>query len=157
MPSPPSTAPIRILTNNLLYDFSQVPISMDDVDPELIARPPSMVGARPHPHLFDCWDPSRASLFQTGWFVESLLTQALIIHVIRTNKGSIPPEPRQPAAHGDDSHHAVRALATLVPARARARPDASADALLAAAGTDALGVHGAHATREGWLHHRRWI
>jgi hypothetical protein len=37
-------------------------------------------------YLFDCWDPSRASLFQTGWFVESLLTQTLIIHVIRTNK-----------------------------------------------------------------------
>src|SRR4029453_2972918 len=37
-------------------------------------------------YLFHCWDPSRASLFQTGWFVESLLTQTLIIHVIRTNK-----------------------------------------------------------------------
>src|SRR5262249_2832699 len=37
-------------------------------------------------YLFDCWDPSRAALFQTGWFVESLLTQTLIIHVIRTNK-----------------------------------------------------------------------
>jgi len=37
-------------------------------------------------YLFDCWDVSRASLFQTGWFVESLLTQTLIIHVIRTNK-----------------------------------------------------------------------
>ena len=37
-------------------------------------------------YLFGCWDVSRASLFQTGWFVESLLTQTLIIHVIRTNK-----------------------------------------------------------------------
>jgi Mg2+-importing ATPase len=36
--------------------------------------------------LFNCWDPSRAAVFQTGWFVESLLTQTLIIHVIRTNK-----------------------------------------------------------------------
>ena len=36
--------------------------------------------------IFHCWDPSRASLFQTGWFVESLMTQTLIIHVIRTNK-----------------------------------------------------------------------
>jgi Mg2+-importing ATPase len=36
--------------------------------------------------MFDCWDPSHASLFQTGWFVESLMTQTLIIHVIRTNK-----------------------------------------------------------------------
>ncbi len=32
-------APIQILTNNLLYDFSQVPIPTDDVDPELVARP----------------------------------------------------------------------------------------------------------------------
>jgi Mg2+-importing ATPase len=45
------------------------------------------------PYLFNCWDISTplaathsASLFQTGWFVESLLTQMLIIHVIRTNK-----------------------------------------------------------------------
>jgi Mg2+-importing ATPase len=37
-------------------------------------------------YLFGCWDPARASLFQTGWFVESLMTQTLIIHVIRTNK-----------------------------------------------------------------------
>ena len=36
--------------------------------------------------VFDCWDPARASVFQTGWFVESLVTQSLIIHVIRTNK-----------------------------------------------------------------------
>jgi Mg2+-importing ATPase len=37
-------------------------------------------------YIFNCWDPSRALLFQTGWFVESLMTQTLIIHVIRTNK-----------------------------------------------------------------------
>jgi len=44
-------------------------------------------------YMFGCWDVSTAplaahsaSLFQTGWFVESLATQALVIHVIRTNK-----------------------------------------------------------------------
>jgi len=100
-------APIQILTNNLLYDFSQVPIPTDDVDPEQVAtpRPWSMSDITrfilfigPCSSVFDyttyfmmlyvfhCWDPSRASLFQTGWFVESLLTQTLIIHVIRTNK-----------------------------------------------------------------------
>ena len=100
-------APLQILTNNLLYDFSQVPIPTDDVDPELIAapRPWSMrditrfiVFIGPCSSIFDyttyfimlyvfgCWDPARASLFQTGWFVESLLTQTLIIHVIRTNR-----------------------------------------------------------------------
>ncbi len=99
--------PIQILTNNLLYDFSQTPIPTDEVDPEQIARPrPWSIGALtrfilligPVSSIFDyatfflmfyffqCADPSRASLFQTGWFVESLMTQTLIIHVIRTNR-----------------------------------------------------------------------
>src|SRR6476469_4277199 len=100
-------APLQILTNNLLYDFSQVPIPTDDVDPEQIARPrPWSMNAisrfilfiGPCSSVFDyttffvmlyafgCWDPARASLFQTGWFVESLITQKLIVHFIRTNK-----------------------------------------------------------------------
>jgi Mg2+-importing ATPase len=37
-------------------------------------------------YFFGCWDLAKESLFQTGWFVESLLTQTLIIHVIRTNR-----------------------------------------------------------------------
>ena len=99
--------PIQILANNLLYDFSQVPIPTDGVDPELIAKPkPWSIGAiskfilfiGPISSIFDyatffimlyvfgCWDIGKSSLFQTGWFVESLLTQTLIIHVIRTNK-----------------------------------------------------------------------
>ncbi|MGQ9921952.1 MAG: magnesium-translocating P-type ATPase [Desulfobacca sp.] len=98
-------APIQILTNNLLYDFSQVPIPADDVDPEQIAKPRPwsmsviyrfIVFIGPCSSIFDyttffmmlylfnCWD--NAALFQTGWFVESILTQTLIIHVIRTNK-----------------------------------------------------------------------
>jgi Mg2+-importing ATPase len=36
--------------------------------------------------IYGCWDPARAALFHTGWFVESLLTQTLIIHVIRTQR-----------------------------------------------------------------------
>jgi Mg2+-importing ATPase len=98
-------APLQILTNNLLYDFSQVPIPTDDVDPELIARPrPWSMGAitrfiifiGPCSSIFDyttffimiyCFGGlANESLFQTGWFVESLLTQTLIIHVIRTNR-----------------------------------------------------------------------
>ncbi len=140
-------APIQMLTNNLLYDFSQVPIPTDDVDPEQVAKP--------HPwsmkditrfivligpcssifdyvtffvmwHVFGCaLNPGDATAlyegartfthhqahwfhlmalndhlhlaahtvavhkehhFQRGWFIESLLTQTLIIHVIRTNK-----------------------------------------------------------------------
>jgi Mg2+-importing ATPase len=100
-------APIQILTNNLLYDFSQVTIPSDNVDAEQLAKPRPwaiseitrfilLVG--PISSLFDyatyamMWflfkanAPEHASLFQTGWFVESLMTQTLIIHVIRTNR-----------------------------------------------------------------------
>ena len=100
-------APIQVLANNLLYDFSQVPIPVDDVDEEQVARPrPWNIGelqrfilcVGPISSIFDyttffvmlwvfhCWDPARAAVFQTGWFVESLMTQTLIIHVIRTNR-----------------------------------------------------------------------
>jgi len=99
-------APIQVLTNNLLYDFSQVPIPTDAVGPEQIAKPrPWQIGdikkfvlfIGPISSIFDyttffvmvyvfgASDPSRASLFQSGWFVESLITQTLIVHVIRTN------------------------------------------------------------------------
>lgn len=99
--------PIQVLTNNLLYDFSQVPIPTDTVGSEQTAQPrPWHIGdikkfvlyIGPISSIFDyttffvmlyvfgCWDPARASLFQTGWFVESLITQTLIVHVIRTDK-----------------------------------------------------------------------
>lgn len=99
--------PIQVLTNNLLYDFSQIPIPTDNVDSELILKPRPwsmreisrfILYVGPISSIFDyvtyfvmlfifnCWDPSRASLFQTGWFVESLMTQTLIIYIIRTNK-----------------------------------------------------------------------
>jgi Mg2+-importing ATPase len=98
-------APIQVLANNLLYDFSQTTIPTDDVDPEYLQIPRRwdignimkfMIFIGPMSSIFDyatyftmlfvfdAWnDPS---LFQTGWFVESLLTQTLIIHVIRTAK-----------------------------------------------------------------------
>jgi Mg2+-importing ATPase len=100
-------APIQVLSNNLLYDFSQVPIPTDAVDNEQIARPRPwnideirrfILFIGPISSIFDyttffvmlyvfhCRDVSRAPLFQTGWFVESLMTQTLIIHVIRTNR-----------------------------------------------------------------------
>ncbi len=106
LPFVPMT-PLQILTNNLLYDCSQVPIPTDDVDPELVARPrPWSVGqisrfillVGPVSSLFDfttfaalwflfgCADPERTAVFHTGWFVESLVTQTFIIHVIRTDR-----------------------------------------------------------------------
>ena len=98
--------PIQVLVNNLLYDFSQVPIPTDEVDAELLAKPKPWALDRITRfilfigpcssifdyatfgvmiYVFDCLAPGKASLFQTGWFVESILTQTLIIHVIRTN------------------------------------------------------------------------
>src|ERR1700747_482041 len=98
-------APIQVLTNNLLYDFSQTTIPTDNVDEEYLAAPRKwdignifkfMVFIGPISSIFDyatygmmlyvfgAW--TKPSLFQTGWFVESLLTQTLIIHIIRTAK-----------------------------------------------------------------------
>jgi Mg2+-importing ATPase len=95
--------PIQVLTNNLLYDFSQTAIPTDRVDDDYLAAPRKwdigniekfMLIVGPISSLFDyatfalmlfvfdAWD--KPSLFQTGWFVESLLTQTLIIHIIRT-------------------------------------------------------------------------
>jgi P-type Mg2+ transporter len=97
--------PVQVLTNNLLYDFSQTAIPTDNVDAEYLAQPRKwdignifkfMVLVGPISSIFDFTtfyvmthifgglnDPA---LFQTGWFVESLLSQTLIIHVIRTAK-----------------------------------------------------------------------
>ena len=113
-------APIQVLTNNLLYDFSQTTIPTDNVDAEYLAVPRRwdvgnmskfvlLIG--PISSIFDyvtffvmlsvfhAWD--KPALFQTGWFVESLLTQTLIIHIIRTAKNSFPGKPGQRA--GDRS------------------------------------------------------
>ena len=98
-------APIQVLTNNLLYDFSQTAIPTDNVDEDYITVPRRwdienifkfMVFIGPISSIFDyltyammlfvfhAWN--NPALFQTGWFVESLLTQTLIIHIIRTAK-----------------------------------------------------------------------
>lgn len=100
-------APVQILLNNLLYDFSQTAVASDDVDKEYLAKPRKwdlpaitrfMLFIGPISSIFDyalfavMWfvfkanSPEQASLFQTGWFVESLLSQTLIVHVIRTGK-----------------------------------------------------------------------
>jgi Mg2+-importing ATPase len=98
-------APVQVLTNNLLYDFSQTAIPTDNVDEEFLLLPRRweignigryMLFIGPISSLFDyatyflmyftfkVTTPAHASLFQTGWFVESLLSQTLIIHIIRT-------------------------------------------------------------------------
>jgi len=119
--------PIQVLTNNLLYDFSQVPIPTDNVGVGVVAKPrpwqmgeiakfivfigpissifdyttyalmwfvfkcshldlaaPPELAAR-YAHPADADHTYAAALFGTAWFVESLMTQTLIVHVIRTN------------------------------------------------------------------------
>ena len=97
--------PIQILTTNLLYDFSQTAIPTDNVDPDWTAVPRQwdigkilkfILVLGPISSIFDYatffamlymfhWQRDPV-LFHTGWFVESLFTQTLIIHVIRTDK-----------------------------------------------------------------------
>ncbi len=97
--------PVQILVNNLLYDLSQTAIATDNVDDEYLAAPRQwdidnisryMLFLGPVSSLFDyvtfavliglfgAW--THAELFQTGWFVESLVSQTLIVHVIRTGR-----------------------------------------------------------------------
>jgi len=97
--------PIQVLTNNLLYDFSQTTIPTDQVDADWLTKPRKwtigeiqrfILFIGPISSIFDyatffimlyvfnAWN--NPALFHTGWFVESLFTQTLIIHVIRTNK-----------------------------------------------------------------------
>lgn len=95
--------PIQILLNNFLYDISQIAIPSDEVDEEYLerARPWNvnyikkfMVVIGPVSSIFDfitfavLWFVFHASepLFHTGWFLESLITQTLVIHIIRTGK-----------------------------------------------------------------------
>jgi Mg2+-importing ATPase len=110
--------PIQVLTNNMLYDVSQIGIPSDRVDPEFTEVPRKwnignirrfMMFVGPMSSLFDyatfllmlfffgCIGFSAAgasadtkayyeALFHTGWFVESILTQTLVVHIIRTRK-----------------------------------------------------------------------
>lgn len=95
--------PIQILLNNLLYDLSQISIPTDNVDEEYIQQPKKwdmtfirnfMLVFGPLSSLFDFLTfyflfavfKLPAAAFQTGWFIESLATQVLVIYIIRTRK-----------------------------------------------------------------------
>jgi Mg2+-importing ATPase len=98
---------VQLLVQNLLYDLSQIAIPWDRMDPEFLQQPRPwnagtiatfMLCIGPLSSLFDVitfwvmWQLFQAnsvekqSLFQTGWFVVGLLTQTLIVHMIRTEK-----------------------------------------------------------------------
>lgn len=99
--------PMHLLVQNLLYDVSQIAIPFDNVDDEMLKKPqrwqPADVGRfmlffGPISSIFDIltfclmWyvfqanTPEHQTLFQSGWFVVGLLTQTLIVHMIRTPK-----------------------------------------------------------------------
>ena len=97
--------PVQILANNMLYDFSQMTIPTDKVDEDRLLKPKKwdfknikrfILFFGTISSLFDyalffimlyVFNAfTNPALFHTGWFVESLLTQTLIVHVIRTSK-----------------------------------------------------------------------
>jgi Mg2+-importing ATPase len=95
--------PIQILLNNFLYDLSQVAIPTDEVDKEYLRTPRPwnvkyikkfMIIIGPISSIYDFLTygvmlfifHASPELFHTGWFIESLCTQTLVIHVIRTGK-----------------------------------------------------------------------
>ncbi|MCX7833967.1 MAG: magnesium-translocating P-type ATPase [Ignavibacteria bacterium] len=99
--------PVHLLTQNLLYDLSQTMIPFDNVDKEFIQKPKKwdakgigrfMLFIGPISSLFDyityltMWfifeanTLEKQALFQSGWFIEGLLSQTLIVHMIRTQK-----------------------------------------------------------------------
>jgi P-type Mg2+ transporter len=95
--------PVQILLNNLLYDVSEIAIPFDRVDPEAVARPVRwdvrlierfMLVFGPVSSVFDFITfyallhlfGAGAALFQTGWFIESMTTQVLVVFCIRTQR-----------------------------------------------------------------------
>ncbi len=99
--------PVQLLVQNLLYDFSQIGIPFDHMDEEYLKKPRRwdvnaiarfMLFLGPVSSIFDyatfalMWfffgarTPEAQSLFQSGWFVEGLLSQTLIVHIIRTRR-----------------------------------------------------------------------
>ena len=125
--------PLQILLNNFLYDLSQVPIPSDRVDETYMQKPKRwniafirryMLLLGPLSSAFDFLtfavmlgvfraDPA---LFRTGWFVESLATQTLVIFVIRTADRPWRSRPSRGLAWGVTSSAAVGALLPFTPA-----------------------------------------
>jgi Mg2+-importing ATPase len=98
-------APVQLLSQNLLYDISQIAIPFDEVDKEYTEKPRRweiknisrfMLFIGPISSIFDyatfavMWfvfkadTPAQQGLFQSGWFIEGLLSQTLVVHMIRT-------------------------------------------------------------------------
>jgi Mg2+-importing ATPase len=104
--------PMQILLNNLLYDMSEITLPLDNVDAEDLAGPKHwdmgfirnfMLTIGPISSLFDFLTfyalirlfSAHESLFRTGWFVESIATQVLVIFVIRTRRNPLRSHPNR--------------------------------------------------------------
>ncbi len=104
--------PLQILLNNLLYDVSEVTLPLDNVDEEDLAQPRHwdmgfirnfMLTIGPISSLFDFLTffllinlfQAQESMFRTGWFVESMATQVLVIFVIRTRRNPLRSRPHR--------------------------------------------------------------
>jgi Mg2+-importing ATPase len=122
--------PTQILLNNLLYDVSEMTIPTDNVDEEMLRRPSAwdtrfirrfMAFFGPISSIYDFLTfgvmlfvfHAGESLFQTGWFVESLATQSLVIFVIRTRR--IPFTRSRPSAPLFATTVAVASLGAILP------------------------------------------
>jgi Mg2+-importing ATPase len=105
--------PAQILLNNFLYDLSQITIPTDNVDASFIKRPQHwdiglirkfMIFVGPISSIFDFLTffimlrvfQAGAVLFHTGWFVESLATQTLVLFIIRTAGNPLRSRPSRP-------------------------------------------------------------
>jgi Mg2+-importing ATPase len=95
--------PIQVLLTNLLYDFAQIGLPFDRVDPEAVEKPThwnlrvikrvmlligsisTMFDLATFGALVFIFQADQA-LFRTGWFIESLVTQILMIFAVRTNR-----------------------------------------------------------------------
>jgi P-type Mg2+ transporter len=105
--------PTQILLNNFLYDLSQITIPTDNVDADFIRKPrlwdiglirKFMLYIGPISSVFDFltfyvllhFFNAREQFFHTGWFVESLATQTLVIYVIRTTGNPLKSRPSRP-------------------------------------------------------------
>ncbi|MNZ21894.1 Magnesium-transporting ATPase, P-type 1 [compost metagenome] len=98
---------IHLLLQNLMYDISQLSLPWDKMDKEFLAKPRKwdaknigrfMLWIGPTSSIFDIttyalmWfvfaanSPEMQALFQSGWFIEGLLSQTLVVHMLRTQK-----------------------------------------------------------------------
>ena len=169
--------PMQLLVQNLLYDISQIAIPFDNVDEELLQAAAALEARRHRPlhgllradqldlrhhspsavmwFVFAANTVAKQTLFQSGWFVVGLLTQTLIVHMIRTPKiPFIQSRAADPAVGDDRSHHGHRHLPADGAAGALLQAAAAAAAYFVLSAGDPARLHGTDAGDEGVLQPR---